>query len=68
MHLTKTTLINNNISTVEPLIQDPPRKGQLLYKGHFQYPQKCICNTFLISEKGTEYLIPKCPLLGRSTV
>ena len=22
-----------------PLIKDPPRKGQPLYKGHFQYPQ-----------------------------
>ena len=28
--------------TVEPLIKDPLRKGQPLYKGHFQYPRKCI--------------------------
>ena len=32
--------------TVEPLIKDPLRRGQPLYKGHLQYPQKCICNTF----------------------
>ncbi len=31
--------------TVKPLIKDPPRKGQLLYKGHFQYAQNCTCNT-----------------------
>ena len=30
------------VYTVKPLIKDPPRKGQPLYKGHFQYPQKCI--------------------------
>ncbi len=29
--------------TVEPLIKDPPRKGQLLHKGTLpQCPQKCI--------------------------
>ncbi len=31
------------IITVEPLIKDPPRKGQPLYKGHFQCPQLCTC-------------------------
>ncbi len=31
--------------TVEPLIKDPPRKGQPLYKGHFSDLQKCTCNT-----------------------
>ncbi len=38
------------VYTVEPLIKDPLRRGQPLYKGHFQYPQECIwqaiCNTF----------------------
>ncbi len=60
--------------TVEPLIKDPSRKGQPLYKGHFQYPQNCIYmyNSFSTSEKrtaflqGTKWLIPKCPLLGGS--
>ena len=28
-------------------MKDPPRKGHR----HFQYPQKCICNTFSTSEK-----------------
>ena len=62
------------IKTVERLIENPPRKGQHLYKGHFQYPQKCICNTFSISKKrrtslqGTEWLVPKCPVLRGPTV
>ncbi len=38
--------------TVEPLIKDPPRKGQPLYKGHFQHPQECICNTFQPPSRG----------------
>ncbi len=25
---------------MEPLIKDPSRKGQPLYKGHFQYPAR----------------------------
>ncbi len=57
--------------TVEPPIKDPPRKGQPLYKGHFQYPQKCICNNYIFNfrkEKQpplqeTKLLVPKCPLL-----
>ncbi len=62
------------IQWFEPLIKDPPRKGQPLYKGHFQHPQKCICNTFSTSEKrtaslqGTKWLVPKRPLLRGSTV
>ncbi len=50
------------IITLEPLIKAPLRKGQPLYKGHFQYPQKCICNTFSTSEKRTvsvQWLVPK---------
>ncbi len=39
------------VNTVEPLIKDSPSKGQPLYKGHFQYPQKSICNTLSTSEK-----------------
>ena len=45
--------------------KDPPRKGQPLYKGHFQHPQKCICNTFSTSEirttslQGTKWPVPK---------
>ncbi len=38
--------------TVEPLIKDPPRKGRPPYKGHFQYPQKCIRNTFQPPKRG----------------
>ncbi len=38
--------------TVEPLIKDSPIKGQPLYKGHFQYPYKCICNTFQLPKRG----------------
>ena len=36
--------------TVKPLIKDPPRKGQPLYNGHFQYPQEC--NTFQPPKRG----------------
>ena len=39
-------LQNNNYHKqicAKPLIKDPPRKGQPLYKGHSQYLQKCIC-------------------------
>ena len=50
--------------TVEPLIKDPSRKGQPLYKRCFQYHQKCICNIFLLLKKG-QPLVPKCPLLLR---
>ncbi len=39
-------------NTVEPLIKDLLRKGQPLYKGHFQYPQECICNTFQPPKRG----------------
>ena len=46
----------SSINTVEPLIKDPPRKGQPLYKGYFQYPQKCTCickcNTFQFPKRG----------------
>ena len=43
-------------NTVESLIKDPLRKGQPLYKGHFQYSQTCICNTFSTFEKRTDSL------------
>ncbi len=39
-------------TTVEPLLKYPPRKGQPLYKGHFQYPQGCICNKFQPPKRG----------------
>ncbi len=32
--------------------KNPPRKGQPLYKEHFQYPQKCICNTIELPKRG----------------
>ena len=39
--------------TVEPLIKDPPRKRQPLYKGlQFPYLQMCTCDTFSASERG----------------
>ncbi len=44
--------VYSNVITVEPLIKNPPRKGQPLYKGHFQYPQECICNTFQPPKRG----------------
>ena len=28
---------------------DPPRKGQPLYKGHFPYPQKCIIIQYIFN-------------------
>ncbi len=34
-----------HVYTAEPLLKDPPRKGQYLYKGRFQYPKSVnICN------------------------
>ncbi len=45
------------MTTVEPPIEDPLRKGQPLYKGHFQYHQKCTCNnSFSTSEKRTAFV------------
>ncbi len=57
-HWEEVTIIINNYNnyTVEHLIKDSPRKGQPLYKGHFQYPQKCICNTFSTFQKRTASL------------
>ena len=40
--------------TEEPLIKDPLRKGQPLYKGHFQYPQSVLSMQYILtSEKST---------------
>ena len=58
------------IITVEPLLKDPPRKGQPLYKGHFTYLILFYgVSTFSASDKrtaslqGTKRLAPKCPFL-----
>ena len=55
---------------MEPLIKDPPRKGQPLYKGHLY----AIAIHFQLPKRGQppykrdKWLIPKCPLLRDSTV
>ncbi len=64
------------MSTVEPIIKDPPRKGQPLYKGHFPDLQMCTCNTLFNFRKEDslptctrdKMMVPKCPLLIGSTV
>ena len=65
---------------MEPLLKDPPRKGQPRYKGHFPYLQHAVyfymdrLNTLSTSEKrtaslhGTKQLAPKCPFIVSSTV
>ncbi len=56
-------------NTVEPPIEDPPRKGQPPYKGYSSHSS----STFLTSKKRTtsqqktKQLIPRCPLFGGST-
>ncbi len=41
---------------MEPLIKDPPRKGQPLNKGHFPYPQKCTCKLQYTSKEDSHPL------------
>ncbi len=61
---------NMGSDTVEPLIKDPPRKGQPLFKRQSPYLLKCTCtcNTFSASKnrtsslQGTKWLVPMCPL------
>ena len=58
------------MTTVEPPIKDPLRKGQPLYKGHLSCPQKLYFkppreDNFPTT---TKWLVPKCPLFGGSTV
>ena len=61
-------------TTVEPLIKDPPKKGQPPNKGRNSEPLSHSSSSFLTSEKRTtsqqrtKWLVPKCPLFGGSTV
>ncbi len=61
------------VTTVEPPIKDPLRKGQPLYKGHSSGPHSYSSSTLLTSEKRTtsqqrtKRLIPRCPLFRGST-
>ncbi len=59
-------------TTVEPLLQDPPRKGQPLHISNSVLLYGV--NIFSTSDKrtaslqGTKQLAPMCPLVGGSTV
>jgi len=55
---------------VEPLIKDPPRRGQPPNKGRCSGTLSHSISTSLTSERGqgTKQLVPKCPLFRGSTV
>ncbi len=61
------------VNTVEPLIKDPSRKGQLSTRDTSNIPKSVYAIHFnsekrTTSLQGTKWLVPNCPLLGGFTL